>query len=88
MRNHAHLAITHLKTSSHALSLNAEGRLQEQELDIKFHRIWDEHTSFLSVHDEICVCRKPALYRKRVYIPHSCICNQPMWLLLVVGRSL
>ena len=56
MRNHAHLAITHLKTSSHALSLNAEGRLQEQELDIQLHRIWDEHTSFLSVHDEICVC--------------------------------
>jgi len=66
MRNKA---TPYLETCSQALSLYAEGRLQKQELDKQLHRFWDEHTSSLSVHDEICVCRKHPLYRKCVNIP-------------------
>ncbi len=52
----SHGKSTHLRTSSQALALYAEGRIQQQELDRPTHRIGDEHTSSLFVHDEICVC--------------------------------
>jgi len=76
MRDHAQLspqsiAIPHLETSSHALSLYAEGRLQKQELDKQVHHSWDEHTTSLSVHDDFCVCWKNSMYRKCVNTPCS-----------------
>ena len=77
----------HLRTCSQALSWYAVGRIQQQELDRPTHRIWDEHTLSLSVHDDICVCWKLLVYRKFVRSPYSCICNRQMWIWLVVRSS-
>ena len=87
MRNLAISHGPHLKTYSEALSLYAEGQIQKQGRDRQFHRIWDEHTLSLFVQNELCVWKKPSLYRKCVRIPCSCIWNQPMWRWLVVRNS-